>query len=613
MKETGGQKGSHSPNHLIGEKSPYLLQHAHNPVDWHPWGEDAFEKAKREDKPIFLSIGYSTCHWCHVMAHESFEDHEVAEMLNAHFVPVKVDREERPDIDNVYMAACQAATGSGGWPLTVVLTPDGRPFYAATYLPKSGGWGKPGLLQVLQSVKKQWSGKRHELLAYAEKLTSFLRTAQSRRPAEAELSLDIMQKGFVQLSQSFDPTYGGFGKAPKFPTPHNLLFLLSYYGRTRNETAMMMVKKTLDSMRAGGIYDHVGYGFSRYSVDAKWITPHFEKMLYDNALLAYAYLYAAEKTGDNSHKQVAEEILTYVMRDLMGPQGEFFSAEDADSEGAEGRFYTWTAAELAETLGAEKAALFGEYYNVTAKGNFEQGTNILHTVGGTLPDYAAQTKHSESELGDIFEECRKKLFIRRNKRRRPFRDDKVLTAWNALMAVALAKAARVLNRAAYRVAAEKCLAFIAKNLRRSDGRLMAAYRDGESRHMAYLDDYAYLLWALMELNETMPTEENITKAKMLAEEMIDLFWDEIEEGFFLVGRDAEPLLVRPREWVDAAMPSGSSVAALMLVRLSDETGEKKYREISSRMLKCMAGELSRSPMAYTFLLTVCDPLFSGND
>ncbi len=613
MKEIGGQKGSHSPNHLIGEKSPYLLQHAHNPVDWHPWGEAAFDKAKREDKPIFLSIGYSTCHWCHVMAHESFEDREVADILNAHFVSVKVDREERPDIDNVYMAACQAATGSGGWPLTVVLTPDGRPFYAATYLPKSGGWGKPGLLQVLQSVKKQWSGKRHELLAYAEKLTAFLRTAQSRRPAEAELSLDIMQKGFVQLSQSFDPTYGGFGKAPKFPTPHNLLFLLSYYGRTRNETSLMMVKKTLDSMRAGGIYDHVGYGFSRYSVDDKWITPHFEKMLYDNALLAYAYLDAAEKNGDNSHKQVAEEILTYVMRDLMGQQGEFFSAEDADSEGEEGRFYTWTAAELAETLGVEKATLFGGYYNVTAKGNFEQGTNILHTVGGSLPEYAAKTKRSESELADIFEECRKKLFIRRNKRRRPFRDDKVLTAWNALMAVALAKAARVLNRAAYRVAAEKCLAFVAQNLRRSDGRLMAAYRDGESRHMAYLDDYAYLLWALMELNETMPTEENIKKAKMLAEEMIDLFWDEIEEGFFLVGRDAEPLLVRPREWVDAAMPSGSSVAALMLVRLSDKTGERKYREISSRMLKCMAGELSRSPMAYTFLLIVCESLFSGSD
>jgi len=613
MKETGGQKGSHSSNHLIGEKSPYLLQHAHNPVDWHPWDDAAFDKAKREDKPVFLSIGYSTCHWCHVMAHESFEDEEVADILNAHFVSVKVDREERPDIDNVYMAACQAATGSGGWPLTVVLTPDGRPFYAATYLPKSGGWGKPGLLQVLQSVKKQWSGKRHELLAYAEKLTSFLRTAQSRRPAEAELSLDIMQKGFVQLSQSFDPAYGGFGKAPKFPTPHNLLFLLSYSGRDLNETSVMMVKKTLDSMRAGGIYDHVGYGFSRYSVDAKWITPHFEKMLYDNALLAYAYLDATEKYGDNSHKQIAEEILTYVMRDLMGPQGEFFSAEDADSEGGEGRFYTWTAAELAETLGVEKAALFGGYYNVTAKGNFEQGTNILHTVGGVLTDYAAKTKHSESELDDIFEECRKKLFIRRNKRRRPFRDDKVLTAWNALMAVALAKAARVLNRAAYRVAAEKCLAFVTKNLRRSDGRLMAAYRDGESRHMAYLDDYAYLLWALMELHETMPTEENITKAKMLAEEMMDLFWDEIEEGFFLVGRDAEPLIIRPREWVDAAMPSGSSVAALMLVRLSDKTGERKYREISSRMLQRMAGELSRSPMAYTFLLIACDQLFSGCD
>lgn len=600
-------------NKLIDEKSPYLLQHAHNPVDWYPWGDAAFAKAKAEDKPIFLSIGYSTCHWCHVMAHESFEDKEVADLLNANFVSVKVDREERPDIDNVYMAACQAATGSGGWPLTVVVAPDGRPFFAGTYLPKSGRWGKPGLMQVLDSVRKQWQGKRQDLLKYADKLTSFLREAQGRRPAEAELSPELMQQGFVQLSKSFDVNHGGFGKAPKFPTPHNLLFLLAYYRRTQNEAALTMVKKTLDGMRAGGIYDHVGFGFARYSVDEKWIVPHFEKMLYDNALLAHAYLDAAASTGEKRFAQVAEEILTYVLRDLTGQQGEFFSAEDADSEGGEGRFYTWSEAELVETLGSEKAALFGGYYNVTAKGNFEHGTNILHTVGNSLTDYAVKMKRSEDELNEILEDCRKKLFIRRNKRRRPFRDDKVLTAWNALMAATLATAARVLDRAAYRVAAEKCLAFLVKNLRRSDGRILAAYRAGEARHLGYLDDYAFLLWALLELHETVPAQETLSQAMTVADEMIRLFWDETEEGFYLAGSDGEKLPVRPREWVDAAMPSGSSVAARMLVRLTKKTGVEKYRAISRLMLKRMAGELSRSPMAYAFLLTACDEFFADKD
>ena len=383
-------------NHLVGEKSPYLLQHVHNPVDWYPWGESAFAKAKTEDKPIFLSIGYSTCHWCHVMAHESFEDETVAAKLNAYFVSVKVDREERPDIDNVYMAACQAATGSGGWPMTIIMAPDGKPFYAATYLPKSGKWGRPGLLQVLESVQKKWQGKRQELLAYGEKLVSFIQTAQARQLPVAPLSAEILQQGFNQLEKSFDAKYGGFGKAPKFPTPHNMLLLLQYYRRSQTPNALAMVRKTLDSMHAGGIYDHLGFGFARYSVDEKWIVPHFEKMLYDNALLALCCLETAELTGAAEHRRLAEEIIGYVLRDLAGPDGEFYSAEDADSEAGEGRYYTWTMSELAEVLGTEKAALFAGYYNVTDKGNFEHGTNILHTVGISLTDYAAKTKRSES-------------------------------------------------------------------------------------------------------------------------------------------------------------------------------------------------------------------------
>ena len=600
-------------NHLSGEKSPYLLQHVHNPVDWYPWGASAFEKAKTEDKPIFLSIGYSTCHWCHVMAHESFEDEAVAAALNAGFISIKVDREERPDIDNVYMAACQAATGSGGWPMTIIMTPDGKPFFAGTYLPKSGKWGRPGLLQVLESVQKKWQSKRQELLAYAEKLISFIQAAQARQLPVAPLTAEILQQGFNQLEKNFDAKYGGFGKAPKFPTPHNMLFLLQYYRRSRTPTALAMVRKTLDAMHAGGIYDHIGYGFARYAVDEKWIVPHFEKMLYDNALLAYTYLEAAELTGEREFGRLAEEIIGYVLRDLTGPEGEFYSAEDADSEAGEGRYYTWTMSELGEVLGTEKAALFAGYYNATDKGNFEHGTNILHTVGISLADYAAKTKRSESELTVQLEDCRKKLFIRRNKRQRPFRDDKVLTAWNALMAVALAKAAQVFERASYRVAAEKCLAFIEKNLRNPEGRLLAAYRGGEARHLACIDDYAFLLWARLELQAVAPSNENISRAIKLADEMVRLFWDEAAAGFYFSGSDGEVLPVRAREWVDAATPAGNSVAARMLVRLSQISGEPRYREFSRLMLTNMAGELRRSPLAYTFLLSACGEFFLTAD
>ena len=600
-------------NELIREKSPYLLQHAHNPVNWLPWGEKAFSKANLEDKPVFLSIGYSTCHWCHVMAHESFEDREIAAILNQYFVPVKVDREERPDIDNVYMAACQAATGSGGWPLTLILAPDARPFFAATYLPKTGHWGKPSLTKVLDAVRKQWSGKRKDLLAYAEKLTAAMRAAQSRQPAAGELTPVVLQRGFAQLTQAYDKTYGGFGRAPKFPTPHNLMFLLSYYRRTKETAALAMVEKTLDGMRAGGIYDHLGFGFSRYSVDEKWIVPHFEKMLYDNALLAYVYLTAAEESGKKQYAKVAEEILTYVLNNLTGPRGEFYSAEDADSDEGEGSFYTWTQAELTEALGVDKAGIFAGYYNVTAKGNFERGTNILHTVGVLPEEYAARHKLSAAELGDVLEECRRKLAIRRGKRRRPFRDDKVLLSWNCLMVAALAKASRVLDRVIYRVAAEKCLEFLLKQMKRHDGRLLSSYRDGETRSVGYLDDYSYLLWALLELQTTASTAENLAKARELADEMIRLFWDGADCAFYLTGADSEPLLIRPREWVDAALPSGSSVAVRMLIRLSKMTGQENYREIARNMLNLMAGELMRSPMAYTYLLTAVNEFFPTDD
>jgi uncharacterized protein YyaL (SSP411 family) len=600
-------------NHLSGEQSPYLLQHVHNPVDWYPWGAAAFEKAKTEDKPIFLSIGYSTCHWCHVMAHESFEDEAVAAALNAGFISIKVDREERPDIDNVYMAACQAATGSGGWPMTIIMTPDGKPFFAGTYLPKSGKWGRPGLLQVLESVQKKWQGKRQELLAYAEKLVGFIQAAQARQLPVAPLTTDILQQGFNQLEKNFDAKYGGFGKAPKFPTPHNMLFLLQYYRRQQTPSALAMVRKTLDSMHAGGIYDHVGYGFSRYAVDEKWVVPHFEKMLYDNALLAYTYLEVAELTGERDFGRLAEEIIGYVLRELAGPAGEFYSAEDADSEAGEGRYYTWTMSELGEVLGTEKAALFAGYYNATDKGNFEHGANILHTVGVSLADYAAKTKRSESELTALLEDCRKKLLIRRNKRQRPFRDDKVLTAWNALMAATLAKAFQVLDRAVYRVAAEKCLAFVEKNLRNPEGRLLAAYRGGEARHLACIDDYAFLLWARLELQAVAPSDENISRAIKLADEMVRLFWDDAATGFYFSGSDGEVLPARMREWVDAAIPAGNSVAARMLCRLSVLSSQPRYREISRRMLSQMAGELIRSPLAYTFLLAACEDYFSTTD
>lgn len=511
-------------NRLIHEKSPYLLQHAYNPVDWYPWSEEAFEKAKREEKPIFLSIGYSTCHWCHVMERESFEDEEVARVLNRDFVAIKVDREERPDVDHVYMTVCQAMTGQGGWPLTVLMTPEKKPFFAGTYFPKRSKYGRTGLLEILERVADAWKRKRTDLLQAGNRVTEAIRGNMD--PAvRGELSEEMLTGAYEQLSDQFDERYGGFGQSPKFPRPHDFLFLLRHWKRTGEERALQMVEKTLEAMRRGGIYDHVGFGFSRYSVDDRWHTPHFEKMLYDNALLAVAYLEAYQVTGKEAYARVAREIFTYVLRDMTSPEGGFYSAEDADSEGEEGKFYLWTPEEIREVLGAGMGRLFCECYGVTDAGNFE-GKNILHQIGISLSAVAVRHGMGMDELEQKLEEARRKLFQAREQRVRPHRDDKILTSWNALMIVALSRGARVLGERRYADAAEGAARFILKTLRRGDGRLLARYRDGEAAIPAFLDDYAFLAWGLIELYEATLRVEYLRRAADLAREMLDLFGDD---------------------------------------------------------------------------------------
>ncbi len=589
-------------NHLAKEKSPYLLQHVHNPVDWYPWGDEAFAKAKSEDKPIFLSIGYSTCHWCHVMERESFEDQEVADFLNKYFVSVKVDREERPDVDHIYMSVCQSLTGQGGWPLTIIMTPDKKPFFAGTYFPKHSMYGRPGLMDVLGSVQERWKTNRSELIGYGDKIADVLQR-HSNKVSQGELSKDILELGFTQLKESFEPKYGGFSSAPKFPTPHNMLFLMRYWRRTGNQEALAMVEKTLTAMRQGGIYDHLGFGFARYSTDSKWLVPHFEKMLYDNALLCCTYLEAYQCTGNVDFARVAEEILDYVVRDMTdNAEGGFYSAEDADSEGVEGKFYVFTRKEVLSVLDDKSGPIFADFYNITSDGNFEHGTSILNCIGRDSSEYAAQVGMNAAELEQMLEESRRKLFKLREKRIRPHKDDKILTAWNALMVVAFAQAARVLKRAGYAAIAERALDFIYTEMVREDGRLLARYREGEAAHLAYLDDYAFLLWALLEVYQTTFVPEYLRQAKEVASDMKTLFWDEEHGGFFFYGADGERLIARTKELYDGALPSGNSVAALGLLKLASITGDKDIADTAEKLLKSFAGEAEKYPRAYTYFL-----------
>ncbi|MDR6226682.1 thioredoxin domain-containing protein [Desmospora profundinema] len=589
------------PNRLIEEKSPYLLQHAHNPVDWYPWSEEAFEKARKEDKPVFLSIGYSTCHWCHVMERESFEDEEVAELLNREFVSVKVDREERPDVDHLYMSVCQALTGHGGWPLTVILTPEQKPFFAGTYFPKENRMGHRGLMEILERIAQAWKQERVKIEDVGHQITDALQT-QLTEMEGGELSPEIIGEGFQQFQSTFDDRYGGFGSAPKFPRPHDFLFLLRYWREQGEPKALAMVEHTLEAMRRGGIFDHIGFGFARYSVDEKWLVPHFEKMLYDNALLALAYLEAYQATGKERYAQVAQEIFAYVLRDMTDAKGGFYSAEDADSEGEEGKFYVWTPEEIHEVLGEEKGARFCDSFDITAGGNFEE-KSIPNQIGIDLAEVASRHGMEKRELAIELENARQQLFQVREKRIHPHKDDKILTSWNGLMIAALARGARVLGDESYRQAAERAVSFLLNELTREDGRLLARYRDGEAAIPAYLDDYANLTWGLLELYEATFDAVHLETALELTESMLDLFGDDGEGGLFFTGKDAERLLARNKEVYDGATPSGNAVAAFNLVRIAHLTGSTEWRERSDRQLKAFGGTVKRSPTAFSFFLT----------
>lgn len=597
------------PNRLIKEKSPYLLQHAYNPVDWHPWGDEAFEKAKREDKPVFFSSGYSCCHWCHVMERESFEDQEVADILNANFVAIKVDREERPDVDGIYMAICQAMTGQGGWPLTVVMTPDKKPFFVGTYFPKHSHGRRLGLIDLLVGLSNSWRNNRDEILESGNEIVEIL---QGIRVVSEDviLSKEILMQAYSQLEEKFDDQYGGFGRFPKFPTPHNLMFLLRYWKSFGVEKALVMVEKTLTAMCQGGMYDHLGYGFARYSTDQKWLVPHFEKMLYDNALLGYAYLEAYQCTGNISFAKIAEDTLTYVLRDMTEEAGGFYCAEDADSEGIEGKFYVFTYQEVLENIGKKQGAIFADCYNITPQGNFEDGTNILNRIGHDIHEDAQRVNLSVMELEDLLAKGRDLLYQVRQKRIRPHKDDKILTSWNALMISTFAKAARVLNKPEYAVAAEDALEFIYSTLMRPDGRLLARYREGEAAYLAYLDDYAFLLMALLETYEATYKEKYLTQAVKLAADMENLFWDSAQGGFYFYGNDGEQLITRPKELYDGAIPSGNSVAALALQKLGDLTGNLDFHKIGKQQLQLFMGEVLRYPSGYTYFMMAFDYYFS---
>ncbi|PTM57806.1 hypothetical protein C8J48_0368 [Desmospora activa DSM 45169] len=534
------------------------------------------------------------------MERESFEDDEVAELLNREYISIKVDREERPDVDHLYMAVCQALTGHGGWPLTVILTPEQKPFFAGTYFPKVSRYGQSGLMDVLERIAQAWTSEREKVETTGEQIARALQT-QIKETEGGELTPEIIKEGYQQFVSSFDDQYGGFGSAPKFPRPHDLLFLLRYWREQKEEKALHMVEKTLDSMRHGGMFDHIGFGFARYSVDEKWLVPHFEKMLYDNALLALAYLEAFQATQKEEYAQVAREIFSYVLRDMTSPEGGFYSAEDADSEGVEGKFYVWTPTEVKEVLGEEKGKRFCQCFDITPSGNFE-GNSIPNQIAVSLSAVATRYGMVEEALREELEESRKRLFAAREKRVHPYKDDKILTSWNGLMIAALARGARVLQDESYRQAAEKAVQFILASLRREDGRLLARYRDGEAAVLAYVDDYANFVWGLLEMYDATFSPSYLDHALTLSQAMLTLFSDEEEGGLFFYGNDAEQLLARHKEAYDGAMPSGNAVAAYNLMRIAHITGSPEWMEQADRQLKSFAGTIRRAPLAFSFFL-----------
>jgi uncharacterized protein YyaL (SSP411 family) len=603
-----------SHNRLIHEKSPYLLQHATNPVDWYPWGNEAFEKAEKENKPVFLSIGYSTCHWCHVMAHESFEDPEVAHLMNAFCINIKVDREERPDIDKIYMTVCQMMTGSGGWPLTIIMTPDKRPFFADMYIPKENRFGRVGMLELLPRINEIWKSSRDEIGRTADKIIASL-TSLARETKREEPTEDILKSAHDNLVTLFDDQYGGFGTARKFPIPQNLLFLLRYWKRSGSEPALKMVEKTLEAMRRGGIYDHVGFGFHRYSVDRRWFLPHFEKMLYDQAMLVLAYTETYQATGKDIYAKTAGEILEYVLERMASPVGGFYSAEDADSEGEEGKFYIWTHDEITEILDKDEAGVMIDVFNVEKTGNFSDeatgiktGNNILHRTR-SLADNADDRDMPKDELCEVIERARRKLYAVREERVHPHKDDKILTDWNGLMIASLAKAGLVFENTSYLNAAANAADFILYRMRGDKGRLLHRFREEEAGISSHIDDYAFFIWGLLELYEATFKIGYLDSALELNKALIDNFWDPEDGGFYFTPGDGEDLIIRQKEIFEGAIPSGNAIAMWNMLRLGRMTSNTDLLDMAWQVGSAFFNRVRQSPAAYTQFMVALDSAF----
>jgi uncharacterized protein YyaL (SSP411 family) len=594
-------------NRLAGETSPYLLQHAHNPVDWYPWGKEAIERARSENKPIFLSIGYAACHWCHVMERESFENVKVAEFLNQHFISIKVDREERPDIDDIYMAATLAISGSGGWPMSVFLTPELEPFFAGTYFPPDGRYGRPGFLSLLAHIVEAWEKEPETIFQQAKRLTEHMRDASSAVPGKS-LDASSIERAVRDYEKSFDAKWGGFSRAPKFPPHQGLRVLMRQYAKSGDERALRMVRHTLDCMKNGGIYDQVGGGFARYSTDERWLVPHFEKMLYDNAQLAVVYLEAFQLTGDAEYRRIASETLDYIVREMQSPEGGYYSATDADSEGEEGKFFVFLPEEIDDILGKDEAEAFCLHYDVSVGGNWE-GKNVLNTPR-PLATVARELGRDESELATELARSRQKVYEARKERVPPLLDDKVLTAWNALMIDAMTEGYRVLRDERYLRSAERAASFVRDRLMHPELGLLRSARGDKAHIQAFLEDYAYLSDALISLYEAAGDAAWLEQARLLAERMLSDFSAE-DGGFYSTALSHEMLILRVREGHDGALPSPNAIAARALARLSYHLDRSDLRERAAQAVTAYGSAIQKSPRAFASTLLVLDFLLSG--
>jgi uncharacterized protein len=590
-------------NRLIHETSPYLRQHAHNPVDWYPWGTEALEASKKQDKPILLSIGYSACHWCHVMERESFENEDIARVMNQCFVNIKVDREERPDLDTIYMNYVQMTTGSGGWPMTVFLTPNQVPFFGGTYFPPDERYGRPGFPRICQTVYEAYRNRKSEIEASGPEIVQSLQSMNRMPDSEAAPDAESLGRAFRNLAQRFDLTHGGFAGAPKFPGSMSLAFCLRHFHRTGLQPALDFVELSLEKMAYGGIYDQLGGGFHRYSVDAHWLVPHFEKMLYDNALLSRVYLDAYQATGNPLYRRIVEETLDYVTREMTHPEGGFYSTQDADSEGEEGKFFVWTQQEVEAVLGKQDGTLFCRYFDVTPAGNFE-GKNILN-VPRSVEALAQEEQMPAEKLKAVIERSRRRLFAEREKRVKPHRDEKVLTSWNGLMLVSFASAASVLDREDYLEVAERNAQFVLNHLAEGH-KLLRTWKDGQAKLNGYLEDYANFIEGLLSLFEATGSRLWLEEAVRFNRTLLDQFWDEAGASFYLTGRDHEQLIARVKDFYDNATPAGSSVAVFNLLKLSVLTGEGHYRQKAEANLRSMKPALERYPTGFGYLLEAAD-------